>query len=78
MQLFAQFDLLNAFNQQGQDGGNTSITVYDTNGNRSFDPFTETPVQGVNWDFGSSFGEPTSETNYQTPRTFRMSLGVRF
>jgi hypothetical protein len=78
IQLFAQFDLTNAFNQQGQDGGNTTITVYDTNGRYTFNPFTETPTQGVNWDFGSSFGEPTSENSFQTPRTFRFSLGVRF
>ena len=78
VQLFAQFDLINAFNQQGQDGGNTSITVYDTNGNATFNPFTETPTQGVNWDFGSSFGEPTSENSFQQARTFRFSLGVRF
>ena len=78
VQLFAQFDLLNAFNQQGQDGGNTTINVFDTNGSNTFNPFTETPVQGTNWDFGSSFGEPTSENSFQTPRVFRFSLGVRF
>ena len=27
MQLFAQFDLINAFNEQGQDGGNTTINA---------------------------------------------------
>lgn len=78
VQLFAQFDLLNAFNNDGQDGGNTTINVVDTNGNYTFNPFTETPVEGVNWNYGPTFGEPTSETSFQTPRTFRFSLGVRF
>jgi hypothetical protein len=78
VQLFAQFDLLNAFDEQGQDGGNTAINVFDTNGSYTFNPFTTTPVQGVDWDFGSSFGEPTSETSFQTAQTFRFSVGVRF
>ena len=73
VQLFAQFDLLNATNESGQDGGNTTVNLLD-----DFNPFTETPVQGVNWDFGSSYGEPTSETSFQIPRTFRFSVGVRF
>jgi outer membrane receptor protein involved in Fe transport len=73
IQLFAQFDLLNATNEQGQDGGNTTVNVLE-----DFNPFTETPVQGTDWDFGSSYGNPTSENSFQTPRTFRFSVGVRF
>ena len=44
----------------------------------AFNPFTTTPAQGVNWDLGPTFGEPSSRFAYQTPRTFRMSFGVRF
>jgi hypothetical protein len=73
IQLFAQFDLLNAFNEQAQTGGNTTIRQL-----REFNPFTEEPVQGVHWDYGPSYGEPTSEEHLQMPRTFRMSLGLRF
>jgi hypothetical protein len=72
VQIFAQFDLLNATNQQGQDGGETSIDLL-----QDFNPFTETPVQGTNWDFDSDFMEPTAENDFQTPRTFRFSVGVR-
>jgi hypothetical protein len=82
VQLFAQFDLINAFNEQAVIDGNTSIVVYDTveidNRNYTFNPFTTEPVQGVDWDYGSSFGEPSNEDDYQTPRTFRFSVGVRF
>jgi hypothetical protein len=73
VQLFAQFDLLNFFNEQAQIGGNTTINQL-----QEFNPFTEEPVQGVHWDYGSRYREPTSEDHFQMPRTFRMSLGLRF
>ena len=47
-------------------------------GYAAFNPFTATPVRGVNWDLGPTFGEASSRFAYQTPRTFRMSMGVRF
>ena len=40
--------------------------------------FTETPVEGVNWAKRSTFGQPLNEADYQTPRTFRFSVGFRF
>jgi outer membrane receptor protein involved in Fe transport len=43
-----------------------------------FNPFTTTPVQGVNWDFGPNFGKALNRFAYTTPRTFRLSFGVRF
>ena len=58
-----------------------------------FNPFTETPVEcqgGYNanrvwvcqgsghWMKGPDFGKPTAVGSYQTPRTFTLSLGVRF
>ena len=59
----------------------------------AFNPFTTTPVQRpngdqtvttANWDYGPNFGKPTSYTSqilagsYQLPRTFRVSMGIRF
>jgi hypothetical protein len=44
----------------------------------SFNPFTTTPVQGVNWDYGPNFGKAANRFAYTTPRTLRMSFGVRF
>jgi hypothetical protein len=44
----------------------------------TFNPFTTTPVRGVNWDYGPNFGKAASRFGYTTPRTFRMSFGVRF
>jgi hypothetical protein len=43
-----------------------------------FDPFTETPVEGVHWRKGDDFGRPTGEQDFQAPRTFLVSLGLRF
>ena len=45
---------------------------------QAFNPFTETPVEGVHWALDPNFGTATSRFGYQVPRTFRMSLGVRF
>ncbi|HEY3383129.1 MAG TPA: hypothetical protein VGK32_15265 [Vicinamibacterales bacterium] len=56
----------------------------------AFNAFTTAPVAGVNYvlDPGTTsrdlagnpvaFGQPLSANAYQTPRTFRMSFGVRF
>ena len=44
----------------------------------AFNPFTTTPVQGVNWDLGPNFGRAVSRLAYTTPQSLRMSFGVRF
>ena len=49
-----------------------------------FNPFTDTPKEGVNWVKGQLFGLPTGSTTattqgaFQLPRTYRLSVGVRF
>ena len=45
---------------------------------RSFNPFTETPVEGVNWAYGPTFGQAQNRFAYTTPRTVRFTFGVRF
>jgi outer membrane receptor protein involved in Fe transport len=44
----------------------------------AFNPFTTTPVEGVNWSKGPNFGKALSRLAYTTPRTFRVTFGVRF
>lgn len=44
----------------------------------TFNPFTETPVEGVHWAKRDTFGEPLAESDFQRPRTFLFSLGFRF
>mgnify|MGYP001767043523 CR=1 FL=1 len=43
-----------------------------------FNPFTETPIKGTNYRYGPSFGMPTEPDDYQSPRTFSFSFGIRF
>jgi hypothetical protein len=43
-----------------------------------FNPFTDTPVEGVNWKKGTAFGKPNSRYAYQYPRSYDFSIGFRF
>jgi hypothetical protein len=84
--------VINVFNRQKVDTTDsryfdTSIATADTrgkcrnglNGNcEPFNPFTETPVEGRNWQRGPNFGKAINPLGYQTPRTFRFTAGVRF
>lgn len=72
----------------------TVYTGNDANrGLTRFDPFKDKPVEckgsyneknvwvckgSGNWMKGPNFGKPTAVASYQTPRTFTLSLGVRF
>ena len=44
----------------------------------AFNPFTTTPVRGTNWDLGPTFGQALNRFAYTTPRSMRLSFGVRF
>ncbi|HEX7151531.1 MAG TPA: carboxypeptidase regulatory-like domain-containing protein [Thermoanaerobaculia bacterium] len=94
LQFFAQAELRNVFNEQGQVSGDT--TVYTAaqqdectqfNGGEPcmpFNPFTEKPVEGVHYVKSPNFGKaltPTTLTqqgDYQLPRTYLFSAGFRF
>jgi hypothetical protein len=58
----------------------TTVLTPGTTASRyaAFNPFTETPVRGVNWDYGPQFGTALNRFGYTTPLTMRMSFGVRF
>ena len=80
---FVKADLLNAFGETAIVNPfflNTGVLTNVTNPTRfaAFNPFTETPVQGVHWDLAPNFAQPLSRFAYQIPRTFRISVGVRF
>ncbi|MGA7614811.1 MAG: TonB-dependent receptor [Thermoanaerobaculia bacterium] len=86
VQLFAQAEMFNIFDESGVTNVNT--TVYTSlnsqckkaDGTRCsvFNPFTDTPVEGVNYVKGPNFGKPTAASYYQTPFSYRFSLGLRF
>jgi hypothetical protein len=45
---------------------------------QSFNPFTTTPVEGTHWAKSPTFGLALNRFAYTTPRTFRLTFGVRF
>ena len=82
MEIFIQPEILNIFDEGGVIDLNTAA-VEDavspgTGSYQHFNPFTETPVQGTHYGFGPNFGQPESEFDFQTPRTYRVSVGFRF
>ena len=96
LEFYAQGEVLNTFNEDAQVGGNTTVltaanaaciqTQGPLTGQRcsTFNPRTTTPVQGIHYQLGPTFGQPTTATTFSTqgsfqlPRTYRLSLGVRF
>jgi outer membrane receptor for ferrienterochelin and colicin len=90
VRLFIETDVLNVFGQQGIEDpdfvNQTVVTRRQTTCIQSnstarclaFNPFTETPKQGVNWQLGPTFGQPTSASAYQLPTTYRFSVGLKF
>jgi hypothetical protein len=85
-EIFIQPEVLNVFDENGVIDLNTAVNAGEgvacDNGPggecATFNPFTETPIEGVHWQKGDSFGQPTNADDYQLPRTFRFSVGFRF
>lgn len=77
IEVFLQPEVLNVLNKDGAlfiDG-----QVLDaTTGMAPFNPFTETPVEGVHFAKGPNFGQALRADDYQPPREFRFSVGFRF
>jgi hypothetical protein len=91
VEIFLSPQVLNLFNNEGIVSVNSAVQTRVATGSASFaafNPFTTVPSQGpaatggatpqYNWNYGTSFGQPTAPSSYQTPRTFRFSVGVRF
>jgi hypothetical protein len=78
-ELFFRAVLTNAFNNAARTRGDINVdTRFNNTAYQAFNPFTTTPVQGVHWDYGQSFGEPQAFDDYQQARLFSFSAGVRF
>lgn len=78
-QAFLRLVVNNVFNNDGIDGFNTTIISRTGDATlAAFNPFTETPVEGVHYRKGPSFGQPTSPSSYQSPREYYVSVGLRF
>jgi hypothetical protein len=78
-QSFVRAVLVNVFNRAAAIRVNkTVLTRNDSAAYLAFNPFTDTPVQGVHYGFGSDFGQPISPFDYQAPREFSISFGLRY
>ncbi len=93
LEIFVQPEVTNVFNQARPISVNTTVrdATFFSATFVSFNPWTTAPVEcpqgaaaaecrsmGANWQKGPDFGKPTTPDQYQAPRTFRISAGVRF
>ncbi len=85
-EIFLQPEIINVFDEDSIDARSANADVFDETtgasncpgGCQTFNPFTETPVRGVNWELSDEFGMADEADNYQQPRTYRFSIGFRF
>jgi outer membrane receptor protein involved in Fe transport len=79
VEVFVRPEVLNLFNEKGVVAvDRTVLTARNSTRFQTFNPFTEEPVRGVHYDVAPTFGKPAGAADYQIPRTFRVSTGVRF
>lgn len=85
--VFNQFQLCGCGDTIFRNGGSVTQTGIDQTVRTAvtnptlyapFNPFTTTPVQGTNWDYGPNFGTALNRLAYTTPRQARVTFGVRF
>ena len=78
-QFFLRFVVDNLWNQAAIDGPNDTVQTNNTDPTLAlFNPFTETPVEGVHYRLGPEYGQAISAAAWQTPRRFIISGGFRF
>lgn len=85
IEFFAEFNLYNIFDEDAAvypNNGWVNTTVRSTG--TPFNVFTETPVEGVHYEFDPGFGTPlegngvTGNSAYQLPFTYTLDVGLRF
>jgi len=84
VEVFFRGLVVNLFNQQAVQEVDTTVSSNASPGEYTaaslpvFNPFTTAPVEGVNYRYGSGFGQPVAPSSYQTPLTASFSFGIRF
>jgi hypothetical protein len=86
LNIFNQFQLCGCGGTVFNNGGGSDIrtistavlTALNSGTLQPFNPFTQTPVQGVNWNLSPTFGTAVNRFAYTSPRTFRFNFGVKF
>ncbi|MEO6260373.1 MAG: TonB-dependent receptor [Thermoanaerobaculia bacterium] len=80
--LFFQGDVLNVLDRAAVTAPSVEVLTLLRSGRASgltaFNPFTTKPIEGVHYLRAPDFGKPTGPSSYQTPRTYRFSIGARF
>jgi len=84
VETFLQPEVLNVCNESAIVDVNTKVNTRSYGCSSSvcqyFNPFdaSYTPVEGLDFEYGEVFGEPENDGDFQLPRTFRFSVGIRF
>jgi hypothetical protein len=84
VEIFLQPEVLNVFNESAVTDVNTKINTRSYGCSSSvcqyFNPFdaSYTPVEGLDYEFSETFGEPENDGDFQDPRIIRFSVGIRF
>ncbi len=79
MDVFFRGVLFNFFTQAAQVPENETILTRTTDTKyRLFNPFTTAPQLGVNYHYGPDYLRATGTGDYQAPRWFNFSVGIRF
>jgi hypothetical protein len=78
-EMFFRAVTMNIFNRGARTRGDIAILTRVNDARyQAFNPFTTTPARGVHWEYSPTFGEPQAFDDYQDPREFSFSVGVRF
>jgi hypothetical protein len=81
-ELFFRGVVTNLFNNLALQSGLTTVNSAASPGSSkglvTFNPFTDVPVEGVNYVKADGFGAATSPGDFQNPRAANFSFGVRF
>ena len=78
-ELFFRGVVSNVFNNAAKTRGDINVnTRFNNTAYQAFNPFTTSPVRGVNWDYSPTFGQPAAFDDYQPARQFSFSVGLRF
>jgi TonB dependent receptor-like, beta-barrel len=85
LNVFNKFQLCGCGDTVFNNGGKSNLATINqgvfgpgVSGMQTFNPFTQTPVEGVNWSKRPNFGTAVSRLAYTMARTFRFSVGLRF
>lgn len=82
-EFFLRVVVNNLLNQSAQDNAGNQTVFSATNQNpartmQRFNPFTDTPLEGVHYQLGPNFGRALSADDYQAARNYYFSVGFRF